>query len=626
MTSNRIIKVISILCFALLAFILIVLRNNPATGFESSIYTGTPSIVWVVLVFIIVCGTVIILHQLYHRKETASNLWVIGLVLIVFSLTILFSAPALRAYTFYGKGDALSHLGTVRNLISTGHTESRNFYPVLHIYIAQLSSILDVSPMKLFGYIPAFFATILFMPFMYIFARFILPHKGQAILATIAGTAVLSVNGYGQVITAPNSSADMLIPLAFLLCSIRVFHMPKFRYSVLLIIMVLVLTPFHFVPMFALLLMMLFLWIPNKVLVMIPHNQYRIFRINKIPPPLNNNYQFVPIMILLVSLLYAFAWFYPFYIWKSVVINIYTIITTGGSNQFDSLRNTIEFASGYGYSVIEQFFKRYGDILIVGLLTVVSFPILLKKITINRELGKLFGLYGPLVAFSITLVVLFFFNINFGPARFLYYIEILGALFAGFILFEIINRVKNAGRTYLVPLSFALIALILVALQVNGIFRSHYSRYTFTPSTHVTLADMRGFDWFFANKDTGIMTTNSSLAPWRFAHALLTLEERNVRPDTTRLDYPAVPWHFGYDTNRYLGNAYDEDAYMVLDQNDRATYVETYPEVAAFRFYSADFDRLEDDASLDRLYTNRGFEVWYIHPLVPFNPATEMER
>ncbi|MCH8864673.1 MAG: hypothetical protein IIB13_04860 [Chloroflexi bacterium] len=626
MISSRIIKVIAVLCFALLAFILLVLRNNPATGFESSIYTGTPSIVWVVLVFSIVCGTVIILHQLYYRKETASNLWVIGLVLIVFSLAILFSAPALRAYTAYGRGDVISHLGRVRDLIFTGHTDGRNIYPVLHIYLAQLSSILDVSAMRLSGYLPAFFATILFMPFMYIFARFILPHKGQAILATIAGTAALSASGYGQVITAPNSSADMLLPLAFMLCAVRVFQVPKSRYSLLLIIMVLLLTPFHFVPMFALLLMMLFFWLPNRVLVMIPHNLYRIFGINKAAPPLNSNYQFLPITILLVSLLFAAAWFYPFYIWKSVVINIHTIIATGGPNQLDSLLGTIEFASGYGYSVIEQFFKRHGDLLIVGLLTMISFPILLKKVATNRELGKLFGLYGPLAALGITLIVLFFFNIQFGPARLLRYIEILGALFAGFILFEIINRVKNTGRTYLVPLSLALIALILLALQINGVFRAHYSRYTFTPSTHVTLADMKGFAWFVANKDTGIMTTNSSLAPWRFAHALLTLEERNVRPDTTTREYPTVPWHFGYDTNRYLGNAYNEDAYMVLDQNDRLTYVETYPEVAAFRFYTADFDRLEDDASLDRLYTNRGFEVWYIHPMAPFNPTPEMER
>jgi len=64
------------------------------------------------------------------------------------------------------------------------------------------------------------------------------------------------------------------------------------------------------------------------------------------------------------------------------------------------------------------------------------------------------------------------------------------------------------------------------------------------------------------------------------------------------------------------GETYTKDKYMILTQNDRLQYVEIYPEVAEFRFYPADFDKLEDDPSIDKIYDNRGLDVWYVHPVV----------
>jgi hypothetical protein len=54
---------------------------------------------------------------------------------------------------------------------------------------------------------------------------------------------------------------------------------------------------------------------------------------------------------------------------------------------------------------------------------------------------------------------------------------------------------------------------------------------------------------------------------------------------------------------------------MKSSHNDRLQYVEVDPEVAQYRFYASDFDRLEDDPSVDKLYANSGLEVWYIHPV-----------
>lgn len=609
MNSSQIIKIVAIICFALIGLILIVLGNSPATGFESLIYAHTPSIVWGVLIFSIICGIGIILHQLYTKKEKESNLWIIGLLLIALSFTILFSVHALRGYALYGKGDSLTHLGAVRNIISSGFIERDNFYPVLHIYTVQLSQICNINPMQLFGYMPAFFAA-LFIPFMYIFARSVLPQKGQVILATVAGTSTLIVGAFGQVFSHPNSLADMLIPLVFFLCIRNLARdtlLLKVEFGVLLIIMLFLFPVFHPVPAFAILLMMVTLWLPIQI--------YNIWG-KKVAKPIPGMYRVIAPAALMFFIWFV-TWISSFFVWETALINIYTVIRVGGPSQLDAVMDTIDFATGYGYSVWEQFFKRYFDILIFIMLALISVPILFRKMSTSRNLGKLLSLYGPLLAFGLTIIILFGFNIQFGPGRLSRYAVIICAVFVGFVFYEVLERTRNTpDKSYLTRLWLSLMVLILVLLPVNGVFKTYYSRYTYTPSGHVALTDIKGADWFFNNKDIRLAFISYDMVPPRYADLLLTPEEKGKRSDIPGWDYPLLPWHFNYDSQSMLGESYTEDLYMVVTQNDRLQYVEVYPEVAEFRFYPSDFDKLETDPSIDKLYSNSGLEVWHVHPVV----------
>ncbi len=191
----------------------------------------------------------------------------------------------------------------------------------------------------------------------------------------------------------------------------------------------------------------------------------------------------------------------------------------------------------------------------------------------------------------------------------------------------LIEKTRNTpGKGYLLRLYLSVMVLILVLLPVNGVFKAYYSRYILIPPNQTTLTEIKGADWFINNKNTNVDQIYSEVLLWRYTHLLLRPEEKVKRPDISTGGYPPLPWHFNYDKQTMLGKSYTKDLYMLLAKKDRLKYVEVYPEMAEFSFYPSDFDRLEDDDSLDRLYTNSGFEVWYIHPLAPFNPPTEMER
>lgn len=52
---------------------------------------------------------------------------------------------------------------------------------------------------------------------------------------------------------------------------------------------------------------------------------------------------------------------------------------------------------------------------------------------------------------------------------------------------------------------------------------------------------------------------------------------------------------------------------MVLTYRDRILYKEVFPEIEHLRFTDNDFDKLEKDNSITKLYANGGFDSYYIH-------------
>ena len=61
-----------------------------------------------------------------------------------------------------------------------------------------------------------------------------------------------------------------------------------------------------------------------------------------------------------------------------------------------------------------------------------------------------------------------------------------------------------------------------------------------------------------------------------------------------------------------IGGQYNEDVYLVLNEESKV-YQDIFPEVAEFQLLPVDFDALKQDTTVDKLYDNIGFNVWYIH-------------
>jgi len=601
MEARRYIKIIASLGLALAAVSLVVIRSSPATGFEVSIYSGTPPIVWAFLVLNIIFGIGIVVHQVSRKDHERHNQWVLGLSLILLSYIIILSLHILRGYALWCPWDPLTHLGKIQDIIATGHIEPQNVYPITHIYLAGLSQLWNVNPIVLYKWIPVLFA-LLYVVFMYFFARSVLPNKGQVILATVASLTL--VQGSYLNLT-PNHLSTLALPLTLFILA-KSFT-SRVQWSVLLVLIIILFPPFHPVSSFIFLVVMLTIPLPGKILAI---------SAKKTPDAVNDSFGLkLPVALLLF--VWLITWFSSFYIWESTIRNTYTLLTEGGLNRLSLMTQQIEYAEGYGYSVLEYFLKTYGGIVVYIILTLVAFPVLWKRMLTNTALRKLGSLYGPLAVVALAAAGFFFVRITaFGPTRMVAYIVLISTIFVGFVLYEILEKVRHSHRTgYLYKLTPLLIAVLLIGLSMHGMLRLYPAPYTRHTNWQITQTQIDGMDWLLHNNDTTVpISTGLTIPVKRFADFLLSPEERRQQQGIILLQSEFThPFHFGYDKHATLGESYDRDVYMVLDEKDKLKWAEVFPEMAEFRFYPGDFNKVEHDISVDKLYSNGSFDIYYVH-------------
>ncbi len=598
MKTSNIIKVVASLCFILIAVALLVIRDSPASEYESSIYWSTPSLVWGCLIFSIICGIGIAVHQAYYKRE--DNLWVLGFILILLSNGVILSLHILRGYALWNAaGDSGSHLGIAQDIIASAHISKDNFYPVIHIYSVQFSQILSVNPIVPYKWMPVIFAE-LYMIFMYFVAKLVLSRKSQVILASVASTPLLYIGYYGwPLIFNPNHLAFLTSPLVLYL-SLRNFVSGTFQWRVLFIIIGLLIVPFHPVIAFALFAILLTIWLP-------------VFH----PPAkeaADHSFQInIPVMVLLF--VWGITWISSFWIWESTIRNIYTLVTEGGTFHAQQLVKEITMARIYGYSPLKQFFKLYTGIVLYIILALAAFPILRKEIAIKGEFTIIAGLYGPLGLIAIAIIVFYFLSLWFGPLRLLVYIPLICAIFVGFALHQFMNWATSYSSWWAkaVPI---LVTILLFSVSLNGITIVYPSPYLYEANLQNTETEIVGMTWFFCNKDAAVPISGWTVEPGRFAKFLLTSKERNQRNDIPPVGEMAkVPYHFGYDKQLSCLEFYDKSTYLVLIERDKRIYVDVFPEIAELRFLLSDFAKLENDTSVEKLYSNRGLDVYYVKAL-----------
>lgn len=612
-TASTAIKAQAIVSLLLMSVAPILAVQDPARGYEASIYEATSPLIWVALAFLMIGGISTVIYQIYTGGYNKTFLWVIGLFQVVFAYIISLSLHVVRGYYMWGMyGDTATHIGYTNELISYARVFYDLFYPITHIYLTEIWTISSVDLIQLHFVLPLF-ASVLFLLFMFLFAKMLLPETSQVILVVLA--SCLLVHGFYLTLT-PNLLANCIFP-------IPLYLMVKYRkseeqggyhplaFKVVLVLFIILYPPFHPVPTLALLV------IVSSILI----GEYLISPKLRNFCGFNDKFRYLRFslfegaIVFWMLLAWGITWITAFLIWRATILNTKNLLVSGGQTSLSVLSGQIDNAVSYGFNPVEQIVKIYGGYIVCFILTVIAIVIAIKQLKHNRnDVYELVRYSYALIGLSCITGMLFIFKFQFSPLRFTFYFVVVMTVFVGFLLNEVISHVKARGQTNFFSKIIVILLIIgIFALFAHGILKTYPSPYIKQNNLQTTMQEVDGMSWVFEYQNGTFDIAGINVAPGRFADLLYTPEYRQRNSIKLYLrEEQSVPFHYGYDTNRTLYEGFPKEMYMVVSQRDQLMYRDTFPTMATIRWLPEDFERLHRDPSLNRLYSNGGFSTWRI--------------
>lgn len=222
--------------FMLISYSLLLVVRKPVIGYEISIYSSTPLIFWISLLFSLINGIFLLLSSISTRSNKQFNL---GFFQIIFCNALLVFLPKLKNYTLImGRGDNADYVGYAMDVSIYGHIPSFNFYPYTSVLISQISQILTISALEVSKYIPSLFV-IIYMLSIYCWAKSLKQDRSFIIYSIIASTPLFFAWFFPTIYYMLIST--LILPLLFYTLNKN----NDFRYRILVIIICLVLPFTH---------------------------------------------------------------------------------------------------------------------------------------------------------------------------------------------------------------------------------------------------------------------------------------------------------------------------------------------------------------------------------------------
>ncbi len=610
MSTNRIISILIILSLLCVLLSLIIISNNQSytqsyNCYKISIYEIYPWYFWATILVPII-NLFLILDISYNCCSNHCPRIVISILISLLSIFIVLSIPFFNGYLFYGAGDTHTHLGMVKDIASKGHIGRTNVYPVIHLFVYVVATILDIS----------FENTSLFIPQIFFFIYFIsiyplVKSLGYSMEDSLFITSFAVIPFIGFWLTReyimPSTFSFFLLPIMlYIILKTRTSdHM--FEYSILLVLFLLLLPFFHLETVLFILISLVIMSILFKVSNQMPQIINRNFCVQR------SDFN-VPLILLLASALF---WFTSTFIFGRVVVGIYNSILLGVSPTKTPIDTLV---GGFNISYLDSLViivRSYGPALLC--LTIVAF---LSIRTIIRFLSS-----GQSDIFSLLLQSLF---ISYITANFLF-------LLRGTEIGMFIHRQLKYS---------VFISIIIIALHINTVYMDKQNHSSIKSRLIIILILSLCTSICILNlypspkiQSINYQNTNSDVAMMT-----LFLDCRNItipiiegvtpRAYQNRYaDYiygsdlykPGIRWaynssvfipnHFSYDHCTNLGNQYISDHYMLLYPpiNVYQEFYRKYPTLQ--RFVPEDFVKLYEDNSVSHIYNNQELNIFLIEPI-----------
>jgi hypothetical protein len=596
--GGRFFKLLSITCFFLILFALIILLQvGQASSYDFSIYDAYPWYFWVALLSAIMGGQVVIFGSAITQSKT--NDWLYGLFAILMANTILLLLPAIRGYYVYGTHDVLTHIGYMHDLLQTSSIGG-DHYPIDHILGVIFHLIFGLSIPDITLFTPAFFS-FFFILSMYFMGKTIFQDKFELSILVIL-TSILTLGDVHLSFT-PNSQGFFLVPLILFL-AFKMYQGANVRkYNFLLLLICLLIVFFHPLVTVMIMLILFLMQIMQYFL-----EKYENRKLKKV------NYTYTIFFMLTI-----------FLIW-SKYLNMVTdmaeplILRFFGDAKVESeFHNNVVLMSQLNADPL-YFFRLilniYGQLMILGLLSLLCIGLIIISMDNQKTKWTFFRgipVMGFLVFYMLSLVMLLI-NGTFGFVRFYVFATLFSLLLipAGFYLFLYNKNPNDKSLTRKTMIKMCGVIFFIFCVTVFSLFNLYASPIIKTENQQVTTSDFIGMKTFFSYRDEDRQINEIGLVSSRYYDAIYgeSAERRNMNIWNINM---TPPDHFGYQNETLSRDFYNTSKYLVLNDKGKGFYPHMYPEFEnKWRFLAKDFERLKSDNKIQKVYSNRNNEIFII--------------
>ncbi len=558
----------SIAFFLVLSYALLMIANEPITGYELSIYSATPAIFWIAIIFGLFNGLFIIASNLYRKT---GKIWMLGLFQIILCNSLVISLYALRGYVLYlGRGDVSTYVGFAKDISEFGNI-GFNLYPITSILISQLNKMTGISNIIISKYLPSMFFIIYFLS-IYCWSKFLIPDRKFVLCSMMASTPIFfawfSTSIYHQVLSV------FMLPLFFYILQKN----SDYRFKLFSIIFIIMYPFFHPIIGIAVLLYLTVFFISEKLNI-----------VEK-----NKN---VSISLLLLSFIALVAWFIQQY---SLLRNIRIIFYQLVGLLKNPTASDLALSSARARNAIQTLGLMITDEVIFSLISLIVIYQLIsrKEISIVNKFSKISFCF---IIGNLFLLVFFFSTRAHNPGRLinLNFNMILTPPFVGYLLYKFLLNNKRA-KTVLI------LCLIFVS-TFTAVFTLYPSPITLGLNAQVTTSDIKGMNWLIIHKDTELKTADILSPVYRFADLIygyrLRVERNDLRRDLI------FPDHFGFTEDNLF--PIDEDRYLVITKFDVMGLTEVLRDLD--RFGKEDFIKVDFCVNVDKIYENGEFRSYLVY-------------
>jgi hypothetical protein len=585
---------VAVAFFFLVCSLYLIAVTGSASGYEVSIYAAYPYLFWVFLITSFGLGISIVLYEAFFTKK--SNWWLAGLTIIISANCILFLLPAFRGYYFYDRVDNLQTIAYYKDIETTSHISPSDFYPSFHILIVALSKLTSISVYNLALIFPAFANNLYIIGALLLAKALNFTHR--EFLLTIA--LVSAPFFLEQFASIPRILALFLLPfLLFLFLKFQ--STKKTSFAILLFLFTLnfvVLHPFNG----GLLVMLMFAAIVFSVLI---YSKFSAIRKGLANTTLNM--RLMASFICVLSLLW-FVWYSNFQIFYTLVNYVERITEWSSSlaGQFFGI------ASSARMSIVDMFslfLKLDGMNLLYLAIAGVGLVVVFRRPDLRKNKVTLLLLIPNLLFFSLATLISFFSPISLmrlDYTRILPYAILFAVLFNAWVLGSILARKSRASV-------FSVVLVLCMASLIFGTLNVFPSPWTLRANQQYSQTEMMGASWFsnYQNNETPIKQVFNEYQSLVALSGWVSKPQNVLEPE---ISY--APNHFGYDRYSFFGQNLTQDSYMLMPGFTYVYYskaVANYP--SAWRWTAQDIAQLHEDPTVNVLYSNGGYEVFYVKTL-----------